>query len=150
MSAEGALGWFAIGDTLPAFPVEVDDASMKVFTLIMADPNPIHFDAASVEALGLGNRLINQGTLNMAYPIDAVLAAFGPGARLRRFRCRFLGSVFSGDHVVAGGTVSGLAKGEAPEATVEVFLEVEGGRRVLEGTAIVALSGGDAALGAHS
>lgn len=35
--------------------------TMKVIAALMDEPNPIHWDDRAVEALGLGNRQVNQG-----------------------------------------------------------------------------------------
>lgn len=135
------LDRLAVGGELPELRVTVDVESMKVFTLIMHDPNPVHFDPAAVAALGLGDRLINQGTLNMAYLIDAIAELVGDAARVRSFRCRFKGSVFAGDEVVAGGEVTAIDRdGDAPTATFAIWLDRAGAERVLEGVAVVDLS----------
>ncbi len=75
-----------VGASLPEQRTTADAASMKVFTLIMADPSPIHFDSEATEALGLGSKLMNQGTLNMAYPINVVAAWLGDPGRIRSFK----------------------------------------------------------------
>lgn len=123
-----------VGQELPVVRLTVELADMKIFTLIMADPNPIHFDPAHTVALGMGDRPINQGTLNMAYPLNALLSVIRDPARVRRFQCRFLGSVVAGDEVEAGGRVASIEDGVA---TIELWLYKEGAGRVLAGTASV-------------
>ncbi|HUC24216.1 MAG TPA: MaoC/PaaZ C-terminal domain-containing protein [Streptosporangiaceae bacterium] len=113
-----------------------DAGSMKVFSLIMADSNPIHFDRHATEQLGLGSRLINQGTLNMAYPMNVVAAWIGDIRRIRSFRCRFLGSVYEDDEVVARATVTQV---EGDEVTLAVSLDLADGTRLLVGSAVVDL-----------
>ena len=128
------------GDALPEQAVVADAQSMRVLTLIMHDPNPIHYDASAVQAVGLGERPINQGTLNMAYALNAVAAAAGGVQRVRKFRCRFLGSVFEGDEVVAGGRVTEVLDGGGTgtaAAQCAVWVDGPGAKRVVEGTAIV-------------
>jgi 3-hydroxybutyryl-CoA dehydratase len=127
---------FTAGEVLPEQKVTVDAASMKVFTLVMDDPNPIHFDRQATEELGLGSRLINQGTLNMAYPVNVVAAWAGNVRRIRSFRCRFLGSVYEGDEVIARATVTEIA---GDQVTLEVSLEHADGTRALAGSAVVDL-----------
>lgn len=122
------------GQELPTVRLTVELPDMKIFTLIMADPNPIHFDPAHTAALGMGDRPINQGTLNMAYPLNSLIAVIGDPARVRRFQCRFLGSVVAGDVVEGGGRVASVEDGVA---TVELWLDKEGTGRVLAGTALV-------------
>lgn len=123
------------GAELPVRTLTVDVRDMRVFTLLMRDPNPLHFDPAAVRVAGLGDAPINQGTITMAYPLNALLAALPHPGALRTFRCRFLGSVHAGDEVRAGGTVTSV---DDDVATVEVWLDGPDGARVLEGTATVA------------
>jgi acyl dehydratase len=111
---------------------------MKVFTLVMADPNPIHFDPAFVASIGRGDRTINQGTLNIAYPLNALMAWLGgdeASARIARFTCRFAASVYEGDVVVAGGQVTEVA--ENGDATVDLWLDRKDGERALSGSVLV-------------
>ncbi|MBO9577910.1 MAG: hypothetical protein J7480_03965 [Microbacteriaceae bacterium] len=126
----------AVGQEIPALRVEAGLPEMKLFSLIMADPNPIHFDPEHTAALGMGPRPINQGTLNMAYPIDALIAVIGDPARIRRFQCRFLGNVVAGDVLDAAGRVLAIEDGVA---TVELWLDQVDGPRVLAGIAEVSI-----------
>ncbi|MDR5699756.1 MaoC family dehydratase [Agromyces aerolatus] len=105
---------------------------MRVMAEVLADPNPIHLDPAAVAALGLGDRLINQGPTNLGYVIDLVRAGF-PEHRLRRIRTRFLANVHEGDVVLAGGRVDETHADGTVDCTV--WLDVEGGARAIEGTA---------------
>lgn len=126
------------GDELPATRYNVEAGPMKTFSVLMADPNPIHFDADFVSRIGRGDRPINQGTLNMAYLLNAVIAWLdGPdaAARIKRFTCRFGGSVYAGDDVVASGRVTEV---ESDEATMELWLDRADAERVLTGTALIA------------
>lgn len=121
-----------VGDPIPPLVVEVDLPSMKVFSVIMRDPNPIHFDRELVRSLGLGDAPVNQGTLNMAYPINALLQLVDSPDQLRSFRCRFMGSVYEGDVVTAAGEVTAVEDGIV---SVDVWLDRQDGTRVLKGSA---------------
>ena len=77
---------------------------MKTLALLLADPNPIHLDAAAARRLGVADRPVNQGPSTMAMAANMVLAAF-PGARLVSLRTRLLGLVLAGDSVEGGGSV---------------------------------------------
>lgn len=126
------------GDLLPPRRYRVDAGPMKVFSVLMADPNPIHFDPEFVARIGRGDRPINQGTLNLAYLLNAVIVWLdGPAAvaRIRRFACRFGGSVYAGDEVVTGGRVTGV---DGHGASMELWLDRSGGQRVLSGTVLIA------------
>lgn len=125
------------GDVLPETRYRVEVGPMKVFSVLMADPNPIHFDPEFVARIGRGDRPINQGTLNIAYLLNAVIAWLdGPDAtaRIQRFTCRFGGSVYAGDEVVAGGRVTGV---DAGGASMELWLDRPEAERVLSATALV-------------
>ncbi|WP_214103363.1 MaoC family dehydratase [Acrocarpospora catenulata] len=121
---------------LPEVRTTVEAGPMRVFTLLTADPNPIHFDVAAVRAAGLGDRLVNQGGLNVAYVVRAITRWAGSSAALREVRVRFLGNVFDGDEVTAGGEV---ADGEGSRVRLRVWLRGPGGTEVLTGTATVDL-----------
>lgn len=127
------------GDVVPPMAFRVEAGPMKVFSVIMADPNPIHFDPEFVARIGRGDRPVNQGTLNMAYLLNAVIAWLGgddAAARVKAFTCRFAGSVYAGDEVVAGGEVTAVEPDGT--ATLSLWLDRDGGERVLSGTAAIA------------
>lgn len=131
-----------VGTALPVRVVErVDVAEMKTMAALLQDPNPIHWDPDSTRALGMGERTVNQGPINMAYVMNMLIAWAGDEpSRLRAINLRFLANVFNGDRVEAGGRVTGLREvGDEQLADCEVWLDVTGGSRALEGTATVAL-----------
>ena len=111
---------------------------MKVFSVLMRDPNPVHFDPAFVRSLGLGDRPVNQGTITMGYPITAVLEWAGGPERVVAFRCRFLRTLLADDEAIAGGEVTALERsGGRTVATVAIWLDRDNGDRVIEGSASV-------------
>jgi acyl dehydratase len=129
-----------VGDLLPERRFRVDASAMKVFSVLMADPNPIHYDPAFVRALGLGDKPVNQGTITMSYAITAVVEWAGGVDRLRRFSCRFRGSVVADDEVTVGGEVTAVE--ERPQetlATLDVWLARQTGDRAVVGTAVVSV-----------
>jgi acyl dehydratase len=110
---------------------------MALLAAILGDPNPIHWDRAEVAKRGLGDRLINQGPINVAYVCNALAAWAGPTA-LRSLTFRFTANVFDGDEVVAGGVVTDVDHdGDATVATCDVWLDRVGGDRAVEGRAVV-------------
>jgi acyl dehydratase len=112
---------------LEPFVVEsVSAERMRTLAALLRDPTPIHFAPEVVQALGMGDRVINQGPANMGYVINALLAA-APEARIERLQVRFLANVFAGDRVTAGGTIE--------DGECDVWLDVDGGPRALEGRA---------------
>ncbi|MDE0376822.1 MAG: MaoC/PaaZ C-terminal domain-containing protein [bacterium] len=134
------------GTELPVYEVEVRAAAMKTMAVLLRDPNPIHFDPHVVAALGMGDRVINQGPTNMAYVVDMLVAWAGDPARIQSLKVRFLDNVRGGDRVVAGGIVTSVAgDGQYQVAECDVWLDVVGGPRALAGSATVALEAGEAA-----
>jgi acyl dehydratase len=129
------------GAAVPPWRVPAVDAEkMKLMAALLRDPNPIHFDADAVRALGLGDRPINQGPTSMAYVANMLVAWVGDPRAVRRLTVRFLANVLAGEAVTAGGRVTGVRE-EAGErlADCDVWLDVDGGRRVLAGRATVLL-----------
>ena len=103
---------------------------MKTMAALLADPTPIHWDVGTLQALGMGDRPINQGPLNMGYVMNAVTDWAGGPDRLRRLRVRFLGNVLAGDHLRVRGTVTALREEDGARlADCDVVLEVVDGRR---------------------
>ncbi|QEC50523.1 protein dehydratase [Baekduia soli] len=130
------------GAPLPERVVDpVDADAMRGLAELLRDPNPIHLDGAAAAAAGLGDRPVNQGPANCAYVVAMLQEAF-PGAELRRLRFRLLSPVAAGDRVVAGGVVTGVEHdGGAMVVSCETWLDVDGGRRVVSGSAEVLIVG---------
>ncbi|HEY4279611.1 MAG TPA: MaoC family dehydratase [Conexibacter sp.] len=125
-----------VGDVLgPRTIASVDPELMKLFAEILDDPNPIHLDPAAVRAMGLGDRVVNQGPANFGYVL-AMLREAAPEAAVRKLDVRLGGNVFAGDRLIAAGRVEQVeeAAGERVLAC-RVWLENDGGTRVLEGSA---------------
>lgn len=115
---------------------------MRVMSDLLRDPNPIHLDRDAVRRLGLGDRLVNPGPINIGHLMEMLGRARG-STGMRRLTLRHLGTVREGDRLVAAGTVRSvdLVDGER-RATCDVWLDRDDGERLLAGTAILAI--GDA------
>lgn len=125
-----------VGDALPPFVIEsVSADAMKDWAVFLADPNPIHLDVEVVKAKGLGDRVINQGPINVAYAMNMLMNAF-PGGRIEAMDSRFLDNVYAGDRVVASGRVTSV---DGSRVDCEFVLEAEGRGTVNSGTATVRL-----------
>ncbi|MBL0115246.1 MAG: MaoC family dehydratase [Sphingomonadales bacterium] len=123
-----------VGDALPPFVIEsVSPDAMKQWAVFLADPNPIHLDVEVVKAKGLGDRVINQGPINVAYMMNMLMAAF-PGCRIDSMDSRFLDNVYGGDKAVASGTITAI---EGNRISCEFTLNVEGRGTVNSGTATI-------------
>jgi acyl dehydratase len=131
-----------VGTELPAWEVpSVSAEKMKTMAALLSDPTPIHWDVETLRALGMGDRPVNQGPLNMGYVMNAVTGWAGGPDRLRRLRVRFLGTVLAGQALRVRGSVTALRDEDGVRlADVEVVLEVVDGAAVVSGTATVVVS----------
>jgi acyl dehydratase len=125
---------YNIGDALPTFVIEsASPEAMKAWAVFLADPNPIHLDVEVVKAKGLGDRVINQGPMNVAFMMNMLMAAF-PGATIEAMDSRFLDNVYGGDKVTAQGTITAV---EGNRISCEFTLNVDGRGPVNSGTATI-------------
>ena len=124
------------GDAFGPLVIEsVSAESMKRLAVVLDDPNPIHLDPEATKALGMGDRVVNQGPANFAWVLDMLHAAL-PGAEIRDLKVRLLANVFAGDRVIAAGRVDAVQDGRL---TCSVWLDVDGGARAVDGTATLTL-----------
>jgi acyl dehydratase len=123
---------YGVGDVLPPFVIEsATPEAMQDWAVFLADPNPIHLDVEVVKAKGLGDRVINQGPMNVAFMMNMLMAAF-PGATIEAMDSRFLDNVYGGDKVTAQGTITAV---EGNRISCEFTLDVDGRGPVNSGTA---------------
>ena len=124
----------------PVRIASVNPERMKTMAALLQDSNRIHIKAEAVRALGMGDRVVNQGPTNMAY-LMRMLTQAAPDARIERMNVRFLANVLGGDAVVATGQIT--AEGEPRDGRrrleCQVALDVEGGARALEGSATISI-----------
>jgi 3-hydroxybutyryl-CoA dehydratase len=117
----------------------VDPEKMKVFAEVLADPNPIHLDPQAVIDAGLGDRVINQGPASFGYVLNMLHEA-APHAAIRDLNVRLTANVFGGDRIAVAGTIESVEEIEGERrASCRVWVDVEGGRRALQGTATLVL-----------
>jgi 3-hydroxybutyryl-CoA dehydratase len=125
-----------VGDALTPFIIEsVSPEAMKEWAIFLADPNPIHLDPTVVKAMGLGDKVINQGPANVAYLINMLQAAI-PGAVIEKMDNRFVDNAYAQDRLVASGTVTAV---DGNRITCETSLIANGDRTVITGTALLKL-----------
>ena len=125
---------YLVGDTLPPFVIDsVSAEAMKQWAVFLADPNPIHLEVDVVKAKGLGDRVINQGPINVAYMMNMLMAAF-PGATIESMDSRFLDNVYGGDKAVASGSITAI---DVNRISCSFTLDVEGRGTVNSGTATI-------------
>ncbi len=128
-----------VGTELPTYDVaSISAEKMKTMAALLADPTPIHWDVTTVQALGMGDRPINQGPLNMGYVMNALTEWAGGADRLRRLRLRFLGTVYAEQHLQVTGAVTAVRDQDGERhADCEFTLAVVDGEPVAAGTATV-------------
>lgn len=128
---------YSVGDAIAPFAIpSVSTEAMKDWAVFLADPNPIHLDVEVVKAKGLGDRVINQGPINVAYMMNMLMAAF-PGATIEKMDSRFLDNVYGGDDVTASGRITAV---EGSRIDCEFSLDVAGRGTVNAGTATIRLN----------
>ena len=129
-----------VGFEIPEWTMDdVDPNRMKTMAAILRDPYPVHWDRSSVADLGLGERVINQGPLNLSYITNMLLAWQGPTC-VRRLQVAFGHPVLDHDRVTAVGTVVSIETVDGERrAHCDVRLERDG-NAVVTGTAVVALN----------
>jgi len=136
MEAQRRVDALEEGSELGPFTIErIDPEKMKIFAVVLDDPNPIHLDPAAVRAAGLGDRVINQGPASFGYVLNLLRAA-APDAVIRELNVRLTANVYGEDRVVVAGRVERreCVDGEC-RVTCSVWLDVDSGRRALQGTA---------------
>lgn len=129
-----------VGDEIPAWVMErVSNEKMKTMAAILRDPNPVHWDASSVKAMGMGERTINQGPIGLSYMINMLYAWAGPDS-LRRIKMTFPKAIFNGERIVAKGEVIAInTLNKEVLAECNIWLERSEDDRPLVGTATVKL-----------
>jgi acyl dehydratase len=128
-----------VGEQLPPWTMaRVDAARMKTMAAILRDPYPLHWDRALNARIGLGDRVVNQGPLNVSYIVNMLHGWAGPGC-VRRLTVSFGPPVLDGDRVVARGSVTATeTRADEVLVTCDVSLERDGAP-VVTGTAVVAV-----------
>jgi len=125
---------YSVGDAITPFIINpVSPEAMKDWAVFLADPNPIHLDVEVVKAKGLGDRVINQGPINVAYMMNMLMAHF-PDGSIEAMDSRFLDNVYGGDKAIAHGKITAI---DGDRVECEFSLDVEGRGTVNAGTATV-------------
>jgi acyl dehydratase len=124
------------GDQIPALVVdEVRIEDIMTVMDVMGDVNPVHVDEDLVRRLGLRGP-VNQGPANAAYVLNMVMAWLGDPTCVREFSFRFESISVPGDRLIAHGRVDAV---EDRIATCSVWLDCDGGDRVMSGQMKVAV-----------
>ncbi len=144
MSTSRSADQIAIGDEVPSWTMDaVEAARMKTMAAILRDPYPVHWDREANSLIGLGDRVVNQGPLNVGYIANMLMAWAGPSS-VRRLTLSFGRPVLDGDSVIAHGVVTSIeqlagatpSEAQTTTAVCDVWLQ-RGDERVVTGTAII-------------
>ena len=129
-----------VGTAIPPWSLaRVSPEPMKLYAALARDPSPIHWDPRAAAARGMGDRVINQGPINLGYVVNMLMAWTGPES-IREVTGRFTDNVRAGDAVVAGGVVTAvIAAGGEQRAVCDCWLDRGDGVRAVVATATVAL-----------
>ena len=111
----------------------VSPEKMKTMAAILQDPNPIHWDVEVVKQLGMGDRPVNQGPINMAFLVNTLTAWTGDPGSLRELVIRYQANVFGGDVVRCEGEVEST-DGELARCAIRALV---GETPVITGSATV-------------
>jgi acyl dehydratase len=123
----------SVGDALPPLTYQVSATTVVLGALATRDWRPMHHDHAfAVSRNGVRDIFLN--TPNQAAWFERYLTDWtGPHGRPGRMRFRMHDSVFPGDTMAIGGTVTGVAVDETGCGWVEVELELTVGAAVKTG-----------------
>jgi acyl dehydratase len=111
----------------------VSTEKMKTMAAILQDPNPIHWDVEVVKQLGMGDRPVNQGPINMSFLVNMLTSWTSDPGALRELVIRYQANVFGGDIVHCEGSVDSEDDGLVT-CTVKASVD---GNPVITGTAIL-------------
>lgn len=113
---------------------------MKVMALLLRDPNPIHLDPVAAGRYGGDGRVINQGPISLGYVTTMLAEWAGTEVEIRNLACRYMVNVRAGDRLSVSGRVREVrSDGDRPIVTCDVWVDIRGGARVLEGSAEVVI-----------
>lgn len=134
----------SIGDEVARIAFDdVPAANMHLMSALMDDPNPIHFDRRTVDAMGHPG-LVNQGTISMGYAVQPALAVAGSPTGIESLAFRYQSPVFEGDSVTAIATVTDTYRTDAGAfAELDLALEKADGEVAVSGSAVVEVSTDD-------
>jgi hypothetical protein len=124
------LGDVREGQRLPELAYDVTATTVVLGALAARDWRPMHHDKDfAVERNGVKNIFLN--TPNQAAWFERYMTDWtGPKGRLGKMTFRMRDSVFPGDRMVFGGTVSKVEKDAAGCGWAEVAVELKVGDRV--------------------
>ena len=136
MSAKLILGSVAVGDALPELAVDVTPTTVVLGALASRDWRPMHHDYKfATERNGVQDVFLN--TPNQAAWFERYVTDWtGPTGRLGRMTFRMRSSVFPGDRMVFGATVTAVATDDDGCGWVDLDVVLSVGERVASTAAV--------------
>jgi acyl dehydratase len=131
------------GDQLASLTTQpIRPQAMAEMAVVLADPNPIHLDAAVVQDLGLGERQVVQGPITIGFILEMLRRAL-PDAHLELLEVRYLSNAFAWDRVRVTGSVDEVeVDASGRRLRCAVVAEIVGQKgHVAVGTATLTLGG---------
>lgn len=128
----------SVGNTLTPIRIEaISTETMKDWAVFLRDPNPIHLDVEVVKEKGLGDAVINQGPINVAYVMNMLMANF-PGCTIESMNSRFTDNAYGGEAVETFGTITHIENTTSGQrVTCELGLKADARSFVISGDATV-------------
>lgn len=123
------LGDVSVGDTLPELAVDVTPTTVVLGAIASRDWRPMHHDHKfAVERNGVADIFLN--TPNQAAWFERYITDWtGPLGRLGRMKFRMRDSVFPGDRMVFGATVTATGTDEVGCGWVDLDVSLTVGER---------------------
>ncbi|MCL5116906.1 MAG: MaoC family dehydratase N-terminal domain-containing protein [Firmicutes bacterium] len=125
------------GDELGPFRFQVTREQLVRYAGASDDYNPIHYDDALAQSLGLPGIIVH-GMLNMGLIARYVMAALPEGTQLEQYGVRFRQMVQPGQDLMVTARVR---EADAAAARLDVQLAVEGGKPAVMGKMTVRFPG---------
>ncbi len=123
-------GDVSVGDKLPPLPVDVSATTVILGALATRDWRPMHHDVDFAVNRN-GTRDIFMNTPNLAAWFERYLTDWsGPRGRLGRMKFRMRDSIFPGDKMVFGGTVTQIETDDTGCCWAEISVQVTVGDKI--------------------
>ena len=136
MTAKLLLGSVSVGDSLPELAVDVTPTTVVLGALASRDWRPMHHDYKfATERNGVQDIFLN--TPNQAAWFERYVTDWtGPTGRLGRMTFRMRTSVFPGDRMVFGATVTAVETDDVGCGWVDLDVTLSVGERVASTCAV--------------
>ena len=130
---------YKVGDTIPELRVPpLTRLTLALYCGASGDHNPIHVDSDYARNVAGLDDVIGPGMLTMAY-LGRLLTNWVPQQALREFQTRLLAPSRPGDGITCTGRITAIEEGSPRIIRLELQAVNQDGKRLAEGSAIVAI-----------